>query len=179
MLIFARKTVMDDLLKFKDNALMRNLCTDYTNRWNSAQDEDDLVRMAIDANGISYMCHSIANGWGLNVEYLSNRFKNYINGNKVYKYINKKGNGYSSELLCCYGGISGERFEVRSTQICVINSKVVLSIPACAYVEVHAVNSKIEVVTGTRALVEVVVYGDNCHIIGNSNYKLRRCKDDE
>ena len=41
---------MDDLLKFKDNALMRNLCTDYTNKWNSAQDEDDLVRMAIDAN---------------------------------------------------------------------------------------------------------------------------------
>ena len=164
---------MDDLLKFKDNALMRNLCTDYTNKWNSAQDEDDLVRMAIDANGISYMCPSIADGLGLNVEYLSNRFKNYINGNKVYKYINEKGNGYSSELLCCYGGTSGERFEVRSTQICVINSKVVLSIPACAYVEVHAVNSEIEVVTNTRALVEVVVYGDNCHIIGDGNYKLR------
>lgn len=170
---------MDDLVKFKRNALMRSLCSDYTNKWNSAQTEDDLVSIAIDANGISYMCHSIANGWGLDVDYLSNRFKNYINGNKCYKFFNEKGNGYSSELLCCYGGADGKHFVSRSTQICIINSKVILSVPPCAYIEVHTVNSEIEVVTGIKSLVEVVVYGTNCHITGDGNYKLRIAKNDE
>lgn len=170
----------NNILDFKKAAIARNLCSGYTNTWDEARNKDDLVKMAIDANGISFMCNSIASGWGLSPEYINENFKYQINGNKIYEYINEKGNGYSSELLCCYGGVDGRRFEVRSTQICVINSKVILSVPSCSFVEVHAVDSEIEIVSGLKSFANVVIYGDNCHVKGGetSFYNLIKGKEE-
>lgn len=74
-----------------------------------------LMDMALDSNGIGYVCNSIANGWGISPDEICKRFSSFIND----KYISQQ-KGYTSKMYCKYNGY----ILANTTLIAVINSDV-------------------------------------------------------
>lgn len=90
-----------------------NLCSGYTGKVSSANSKLQLVRIVLDANGVSYLPEMDAKGFPLPYDTILKEFKNYINGNYTAMFSNDKGHGYSSSLYCCYAG--GNEINVDST----------------------------------------------------------------
>ena len=84
---------MEKILQFKRNATVLGLCGEYKKKWDRCNTKQDLVRMALDSNGVEFMADSIAFGWGLSKDYLLREFGTYANG----AYQCHEG-GYTSEM---------------------------------------------------------------------------------
>lgn len=95
-----------NLLGLKRNALMLGLCGKYKGKWDGCNSKRELVKMALDSNGIEFMADSIAFGWGLGRSYLMGEFGEFMNG-----FYQCHEDGYMSEM---YVGAHGV-MEVRST----------------------------------------------------------------
>ena len=77
-----------------------NLCDVYKDKALDAKSKLALMRLALDANGSSYLCEMQAKGYPLSYETICNRFRSYINGRYVAEYKNERGNGYTSAIYC-------------------------------------------------------------------------------
>lgn len=91
---------MSDILQFKRNAIHLGLCGKYKNLWDACSSKSELVRLALDGNGIEFMSDSIAFGWGLSRDYLMKEFGEFMNG--AYRCQER---GYTSEMYVGARGV--------------------------------------------------------------------------
>jgi hypothetical protein len=127
---------MSELLDMKRRALSLGLCGKYKGLWDDASSKEDLMRIAMDANGISFIADGAAFGWGLNSEYLRSAFKDYINGYTV------ECDGYTSQL---WVGASEIITTPQATQYLFIDCDIDIVIPQDTICAIHAVRSKINI----------------------------------
>ena len=111
---------MNDLLTFKRNALVLGLCTGYKDKWDNAKTKEELMDMALDANGVEMLADACAFSWGMDIPYMKRAFSDYING----KWKRSK-DGYSS---CLYVGYNGQ-IEQSCTLTTILASNVTFHVP--------------------------------------------------
>lgn len=153
-------TQSKNILELKQNALKRNLCKDYHDRWDSAQEIKDIIDIVTDANGADFICSSAANGWGCSKDYITTLAKGYING----EYISRH-KGYTSSLYC---GAEG-KITARTTIIIVLHSNVTIEIPEDECVMVYAAESDISIVN--NGVARVFNYGSSITFSGQGSAK--------
>lgn len=73
------------------------LCDEYTDKVELAMNKTQLIDLAFDANGISYIPEMQAKGYPIPYDTIIKEFGSYING----RYVRDK-NGYTSALYCKY-----------------------------------------------------------------------------
>lgn len=85
-----------EIERFRNEALKRNLCNEYSLRWNQMKTKHDLLHFSLDPKSISYVALSTHEGWGLSIDFISKEFSKYING---------KGYSDESALFCQAEGL--------------------------------------------------------------------------
>ena len=80
------------------------LCASYYKKVSKAMSNKQLIDIAMDSNGISYLCEMQAKGIALPYEVITKRFGSFINGRYISEHKNERGNGYSSCIYCCFQG---------------------------------------------------------------------------
>lgn len=156
---------MIDLTQFRNNAIARGLCSGYTDKWGDEKGKRELFELACDANAVSFMAKSLSEGWGLSPEFISDKFKAYINGKYICKYRNGRGNGYTSAMLCEFKENS---FEVNTTLLSVLSTKTTLNIKPYHVCHIHACKSDLVIHMGDNSRCYVTVYGDDSEISGDN-----------
>lgn len=141
------------------------LCGEYGALWDGASDARSLFDLAMDVNGVRFLCDSYAGGWGLDVGYIQRRFGAYINGAYISGHVTGKGRGYTSELWC--GVSDGRVVDCRCTLTLLLSCRVTFVVRAgmirCLYV---SCGSDVDLLCDGRADVyvgrgsRVVVRGD-------------------
>lgn len=156
---------MIDLTQFKKNAIERGLCEDYTAMWSNDKSRKQLFELACDANSVDYMAKSLYEGWGLSPEYISDKFKSYVNGKYICEYENDKGHVYTSTMLCQF---NEDRFEVTTTLLCVLESKTSLVIKPNSLCKIYvAGDSAIDISIGANSRCYIYAYGGDTLITGD------------
>lgn len=93
---------MDELFSFYKNALLNNLCKEYSNEWNASKDDKKrLFDLSLRQQALPYVATSTYKGWGLSIDYICNYMGEFING----KYIGVDCDGvhgYTYERYCRY-----------------------------------------------------------------------------
>ena len=70
-----------EMFYFYRNALARNLCSEYSSEFkHDIEDKQKLLSLSLRQQSIPYFCTAVYQKWGLDVEYIKNAFKKYING---------------------------------------------------------------------------------------------------
>lgn len=128
---------MNELVKFKRECKNCNMCELYTMRWDRASSPEDIIRLAVDAQGCEWLYQSHKKGLSIPIEYIKKRFANYINGKYVAKFDGKR-HGYDGEL---YVGYDGE-IEVRTTNLLLIGCNPTLIFPNYSVSNVYLIDSK-------------------------------------
>jgi hypothetical protein len=168
---------MTNLEEFRNNAIAKGLCQNYTNMWSDDKSKLQLFKLACDANAVEFMAKSYSEGWGLSSEYITDKFKAYINGKYICEYKNDKGNGYNSTILCKY---EEEVFNVNTTLLCVLESDVQLKIDGYHICKIYiAGNSHIDIKLGEKSICYVYVYGEEPMITGDKVTLKRFMKGEE
>lgn len=89
--------------------LADELCAKYYDRVQKSVSNKQLVDLATDSNGISYLCETSAKGLPLPYEVITSRFSSFINGRYVAQHRSTDGGNYDSKIYCCYqGDIKGD-----------------------------------------------------------------------
>lgn len=145
---------MDETMQnFMRNAQRMGLCKEYTDKCSAAKSKKQLMDIALDANGISYIANAVAKGY-LSAEYIYNAFNPFING----KYVRDK-DGYTSCLYCSHGHEDDiAEIQANTTAMVVINLIGTIVIPENRICEIHLVNSKCYIKGEGRG--NVYTYGD-------------------
>lgn len=145
---------MDETMQnFLRNAKRLGLCEEYTDKWTAAKSKKQLLDVALDANGLSFVANAVAKGY-LTAGYICSDFFPFING----KYIRHK-EGYTSALYCSCGNDNDlTAFEAKTTALLVINFVGTITIPKNRICEMHLVNCKCCIKSEGRG--NVYLYGD-------------------
>lgn len=156
---------MIGLEEFRNNAIARGLCEGYTHMWSDSQTKYQLFKLACDANSVEFMAKSLSEGWGLSTDFIEDKFGSYINGKCICEYKNKKGNGYTSTMLC---KLCKDSFEVNTTLLCVLDTKTILDIPDYLFCKIYiAGDSQIEIKLGECSRCDIYVYGGQPLLLGD------------
>lgn len=92
----------NELFMFYRNSLSRNLCREYSDMFKkNLGDKKRMISLAMQQQSIPYVATSIYEGWGVDIGYLKNNYKGYINGRYSLKDCDMV-QGYSYELWCDY-----------------------------------------------------------------------------
>lgn len=159
-------TQAKNILELKRKALDKNLCGEYQERWNSAQDIKDIIDIVTDPNGADFICASVANGWGCSEEYIKTLAEEYING----KYISYH-KGYSSALYCGHKGA----IKAETTVIIVIHSDVTIYVPKDVCVMIYTADSNVTV--ANEGLARIYDYGSEIETQGTGNATVMKAQD--
>lgn len=143
----------DDLLSMKRYALAHGLCGRYAGLWDNASSPKDLVDMASDANGMSFMAEGFADGWCPPEEYVVRNFGDFINGAYVSRH-----KGYTGEIWC--GERSGRYVDASAASVLVAHCDMTLVVPARKVCAVY-VSGVSDVLVDCDGTAFVKVYGDN------------------
>lgn len=84
--------------------LADELCAKYYDKVQKSVSNKQLVDLATDSNGISYLCETSAKGLPLPYEVITSRFGSFINGRYVAQHESTKDGSYDSKIYCCYQG---------------------------------------------------------------------------
>lgn len=91
-----------ELFMFYKNSLSRDLCKEYSDMFKKyLGDKKQMLSLAMQQQSIPYVATSIYEGWGVDIEYLKENYKGYINGRYTAKDCDMV-QGYSYELWCDY-----------------------------------------------------------------------------
>lgn len=143
---------MKILQSFRDAAKSRNLCEKYSELWDGCNTKKQLFDLATDSNGIPYICKSMVEGWGVTPEFISEKFKTFING----RYISQH-NGYTSVMYVEKFFI--EPLVVSTTNVIVIACEGVIEVPENTVCNIFIVDS--DVVVSGNGVCYVKAYGEN------------------
>ena len=143
---------MNMLQAFREAANSRNLCDKYSELWDNCKSKKQLFDLATDSNGIPYICESMVEGWGVTPDFISEKFKTFING----RYISQH-NGYTSAMYVEKFFI--EPLVVSTTNVIVMACEGVIEIPENVICNLFIVNS--DVVLSSSGVCYVKEYGSN------------------
>ena len=145
---------MDEQMQnFLRNAKRLGLCEEYTDKWTAAKSKKQLLDVALDANGLSFVANAVAKGY-LSAEYICEAFAPFNNG----KYVRDK-DGYTSAMYVsdgkenCVADITA-----KTTTLLVVDFIGTIFIPKNRICEIHIVNSKCYVKGEGKG--NVYTYGD-------------------
>lgn len=156
-------STMVDLEQFRENARLDGLCDEYTEIWDSCKSKKQLMDMCLGIKGIDYICDAIAKGWGISPSILSEKFKNYINGNYTFD------NGvYTTKLYCSYDGT----VVCDTTAVAIIDSNVVVEVPTNCLVEIYLTGDTNVFFRGNGRCA-IVVYGDKVNFSVDEETNVR------
>lgn len=145
---------MDETMQnFLRNAKRLGLCEEYTDKWTSAKSKKQLIDIALDANGLSFVANAVAKGY-LTAEYICEAFAPFNNG----KYVRDK-DGYTSAMYCSCGK-DGDLAEINATTTAILAIGFIgtINIPKNRICEIHLVNCKCYIKGEGKA--NVYAYGD-------------------
>lgn len=72
---------MDEMLYFRKNALLANLCKEWSNKWAACHDDKEkLMRLVLMQQSAPYFADFCYRGKGLTKDYCKREFSDYING---------------------------------------------------------------------------------------------------
>lgn len=146
---------MIDLTEYRENARKNNLCSEYSEKWDSCHSNKQIADMAFGVKGVDYLCDTIAKGWGISPNVICERFGSFING----RYVSEQ-NGYTSKMYCKFTG----NITADTTVVTLIDSDVVLNIPNTSICEVYCTGKcRIAVLGDGRAAF--VCYGNPDDIV--------------
>ena len=143
---------MKMLQAFREAAKSRNLCDKYSELWDGCNTKKQLFDIATDSNGIPYICKSMVEGWGVTPEFISEKFKTFVNG----RYISQH-NGYTSSMYVEKFFI--EPLVVSTTNVIVISCEGVIEVPENTICNIFIVDS--DVVVSGNGICYVKAYGEN------------------
>ena len=144
--------LMNMLQAFREAANSRNLCDKYSELWDNCKSKKQLFDLATDSNGIPYICESMVEGWGVTPEFISEKFKTFING----RYISQH-NGYTSAMYVEKFFI--EHLVVSTTNVIVMACEGAIEIPENIVCNLFIVNS--DVMVSGSGVCYVKTYGEN------------------
>ena len=150
-----------------------SICSEYTNKINSALSKKQIVDIGLDANGISFLLEIGSKGVEVPYYCIERDFHNFINGNYVFESKpNKKGFTYTTELYCNYS--DKEPINVRTTAISLLNSIARLTIKdySCNSIYIDT-NSFAEITIPDNAFCNIHLYGNASVKINGSNSKVK------
>lgn len=78
------------------------LCASYYKKVTRAMSNKQLVDIAMDSNGMSYLCEMEQRGLALPYQIIMSRFSPFINGKYISEHTTKDGDTYTSAIYCCY-----------------------------------------------------------------------------
>lgn len=143
---------MKMLQAFREAAKSRNLCEKYSEMWDNCKSKKQLFDLATDSNGIPYICEAMVEGWGVTPDFISEKFKTFING----RYISQH-NGYTSAMYVEKFFI--EPLVVKTTNLVVIACEGVIEVPDNTVCNLFVVESDVAVIGDGVCYVKA--YGDN------------------
>ena len=143
---------MKMLREFREAANSRNLCDKYSELWDNCKSKKQLFDLATDSNGIPYICKSMVEGWGVTPEFISEKFKTFVNG----RYISQH-NGYTSAMYVEKFFI--EPIVVSTTNVIVIACEGAIEVPENTVCNLFVVESDVAVLG--NGVCYVKTYGDN------------------
>ena len=143
---------MKMLREFREAANSRNLCDKYSELWDNCKSKKQLFDLATDSNGIPYICEAMVEGWGVTPDFISEKFKTFING----RYISQH-NGYTSAMYVEKFFI--EPLVANTTNLIVMACEGVIEIPENVVCNLFIVNS--DVVVYGSGVCYVKEYGSN------------------
>lgn len=86
---------MDEMLMFRRNALLANLCKEWDSKWAKChEDKEKLMRLVLMQQSAPYFADFCYRGKGLTKEYCVREFGDYINGRVFMDCDNVKGYSY-------------------------------------------------------------------------------------
>jgi hypothetical protein len=144
----------NDFDKFITKAKELGLCKEYSQKIDSAMSKKQVMDIALDANGVSWLCDSIAQGWGLTPNYIARNYANFLNARYVYH-----GKGYTSAIYC-----QNDNIDIKTTVSCVIECNG--EIHSDRLSEMHIVNSKVSITGEGRS----IVYLYNSQIVNRDEF---------
>ena len=87
---------MDEMLYFRKNALLANLCKEWSNLWAACHDDKEkLMRLVLMQQSAPYFADFCYRGKGLTKDYCKREFSDYINGRIFNDCDNVKGFSYA------------------------------------------------------------------------------------
>ena len=143
---------MKMLQAFREAAKSRNLCEKYSELWDNCKSKKQLFDLATDSNGIPYICEAMVEGWGVTPDFISEKFKTFING----RYISQH-NGYTSAMYVEKFFI--EHLVVSTTNVIVMACEGAIEIPENIVCNLFIVNS--DVMVSGSGVCYVKTYGEN------------------
>ena len=143
---------MKMLQAFREAAKSRNLCDKYSEMWDNCKSKKQLFDLATDSNGIPYICEAMVEGWGVTPDFISEKFKTFINGGYISQH-----NGYTSAMYVEKFFI--EPLVANTTNLIVMACEGVVDIPENVVCNLFIVNSNV-VVSGS-GVCYVKEYGEN------------------
>lgn len=148
---------MNDIKTFNDwvKEIMGsgNLCEGYSERLERAASNKQIMDIVLTSNGCSYLMETDSKGITLPYDVICSRFKYYINGRYKAEFANDKGNGYSTEMYCCFNG----NVLAETTLLCLLGCDVTLTIKENDFVKVYCdKNTKLilDVPESSRIIIE-------------------------
>lgn len=147
----------NELLMMKRWVEVHGLCGRYRALWDGADGVESLFRLALDANGMSFMAEAMGSVHGLSVVWVRRHFGDYVDGGYVVEH-----NGYSGCWLC--GAVDGGSYVVRSTQLLLSGCDKVIVVPRGRFVVVHVcAGSRVRLACAGRC--RLYVYGEGNEVI--------------
>ena len=109
---------MDSLMEYYKNACIGDICSEYKALWRGCgQDNEKLIRLALNQQSQPHMMHYSYMGKGLTKEYITERFKDYINGRRTLENCDMV-SGYTYQLFVDYNGIVDVTSDVTTFMYC-------------------------------------------------------------
>jgi hypothetical protein len=127
--------------KFIRNAKRLGLCDTYSNKVDNALSKKQQMDIALDSNGVKWMCNATASGWGLTADYLTENYTPFLNGRYVYN-----GNGYTSSMYC-----QSDDVNIETTTAAIIECNGDIQVDRIS--ELHIVNSVVTITGKGKAYV--------------------------
>ena len=113
-----------------------NLCNEYKDKALDASSKLQLMRLAMDSNGCSYLCEMQSKGIELSYDAICDKFRSYINARYVAEYKNDKGNGYTSAIYCRFS--DDNRIDIQTTLTTILGCKCDVWVGENDFVRIYA-----------------------------------------
>lgn len=158
-------TYCKNILELKRKALSMNLCDKYKEKWDNARTYRELINIVSDLNGADFLCSGISKGWGLEKDFITRYFGEYINGYTVYH------KGYNSEI---YNGLENEVITCNVSVMIILYSKCEVIVQENHYCHIFVAGESSEVIIRNNGNVFLHDYSGNTSIIDTEkSYKSK------
>lgn len=151
---------MDALGYYYKNALLANLCGEYKGRWRAAShDKESLFCLAVSQQSFPHMATFAYEGNGLTKEYITEEFKDFINGR--YTAVDADGveGGYNTQIFVGHDKYISDSVDVLEMMWCDVPTLEVKSTKATKIYA--ACGSKVNIVCDGYNSVVVMLFDDS------------------